>query len=371
MSLLNSGNLLVGNALSAAALARFVVSNRHNGITQPISIVVRHQPNVFAYWKLLGQIRLAGDLAANISSMGFRSEVSFVATDYDTWRDDRFRRAELPCMHQRRPYSYIHFKPERHLGSNIIIALSGQIPEIYDQYLAEHVVGTMSAMAGALGARAKRALRLATFDVLADVTKLLNQSQAWPEFVRSYIHYAAAWLGLGQIRVTSGFERLVAEQELVRGLVSQAKGSGLAWLLCSGCGSRFSPTGSIHCSQACPYCNKQWYYGHDIIIPKVVLDGVIDEFLDPGSIMLSHMGSLEHIIETHKLAQVFDTHNRCMHVVSDQGARSDYLSGAMTASSGARSFGSDAMAAVVRRAADGHYSSLYYLVADRFEKVMR
>lgn len=364
--------LIVGNSVSDLVVSRTL--RTHDDIYEPVRIIIRHQPNFLAYWKLFGQIALANSVANELHLNGLATEVIFVATDYDAWRDDRFRRTELPLLNAARPYTYMRVCGQPGLGRHRIIAQLGDIPAHFPHYLQRQMIGATTAIAGAVGSRHNRAFREAVLEVLNDVLALLKDVRGWPEFCCQYILKASTWFRFGTVRLESGYERLVAEQQAVRLLLRRSALWRSAWSLCSRCGSRFEYVDSRP-TAPCPYCYSLWTYDNGIIIPKVVVDNVLDEQFYPNSIMLSHMGSLEHLLESLRLSELLGEAGTCLHVVSDQGARHDYLTQTLTAHSSSKTlsavFPISSVAAVARRAALGSYSSIYYLVADRFERAVR
>jgi len=214
-------------------------------------------------------------------------------------------------------------------------------------------------------------------DVLYELDRMISQRPAWCEFATNYISWIAGKLGIRQLTVFSGYSNILNRQDEVRSLMFRLLEAGavrddVAWCICSYCGIRFTYVGVLAANQACPKCEAIWSFDQGILAPKVTLDDILDEYVDPEAVMFSNIGGLNHILDSKSIQSSLSLRSNCLHVISDSGMRDDYLSvlmgQAFTTRRRPRDDQAEVMTRLIRRATEGYYSSIYYMIGDRLRE---
>jgi len=215
----------------------------------------------------------------------------------------------------------------------------------------------------------------ATRNVVEDVVRVASDCTTWVQFCSAYILFVLERCGVKDVEVVSGFEKMLANQTLMRSVaerVAEALDDGrdaidLVWGFCDSCKSRFRPeaAGFSYCGQ----CSRKWDPARDLMLPKILVDNLMDDELFPRTLSFCHIGGMSHIVEGHQMRTIMQLQPTSLDVVSDQGSRSDY-NFQFIAEAAARRVVHSVDAAKIRglydRSRSGYFSSLYYLVGDEY-----
>lgn len=338
---------------------------------------VSHQPNFLAYWKLLGQFKFAHECRTAV--YGIAADVPpllFVVNDYDTWRDEALRRAEFPALRGALSTRfYMNLVAEGHAPSSRVFSRLGQIPRDFPRHLSEQVGGFLADFRQLLPPTRRKSFSEITEYLLEEVRGLLRNSASWSDFSVEYMKWALTNIGISEVKIISGTTVMLKEQEKIWILAQAVAGalgvpeSSLLWSFCQTCGCRGRIEGFARNGTPCRICETPWKYG-DVVLPKILIDDLLDDLLYPDTIAFSHSGGLEHIIHSHATrAELGTSNSSAVEIVSDQGRRKDHNFKYIVRASIVRHqthVESRAFREVYDRSRSGYYSSLYYFIGDAF-----
>jgi len=102
----------------------------------------------------------------------------------------------------------------------------------------------------------------------------------------------------------------------------------------------------------------------------VLADDLLDDLVYAGSVSLSHSGGLEHTLEAHAMRSTLGQRAECLDIVTDQGGRPDHILAALMCgwARGQRRSNAGMLARLARMSCMGYYSSIYYVIGDRFAR---
>lgn len=367
-------NVVRAERMSAWDVAQLIKSRVSPDLRGPLVLRVCHQPNLLAYWKLIGQLLFAIEVSVQLKSDGLDCELSYVLNDYDSWRDDRFRRAVLPLMNAPSPVQYINLRPEQSCPRSKIIAALGRMPTSFASYFRHQTIGAISSIVSSLNHREGNRLTKVARDVASDIGDIMRTVEIWPEFCAQYIQrIVQEYTGGHELRVSSGFEVIRQSQTIIREVIAKVEtfDTNLAaqvWYYCRSCGIRFTHVDKT-IRLACTQCDATFRDEEAVIIPKVLVDDLVDDSIYGQSIEFSHSGSLEHILQSNDVATQMGSPSTRLHVVSSRGERPDHIAQMLLRDRSADSIVSRisprGVDALVNNAPLGYYSSMYYLIGDR------
>lgn len=360
---------------SADAVPKIQGMIRASG-TPPI-FRISHQPNFLAYWRLVGQFLFADECRRKAYGADWKAPtLTWVVNDYDAWRDERTRRAEFPVLNARsgQPH-YLRMAPVKGTPSGRILSRVGVIPEGYDVHLTQSILGYLAGLRGSLPPSRRRPFSEVTQELVGDIAKLLVESRDWAEFGVAYLLWTLKCHGVSDVKVVSGTTQIMAAQDVVWETAEEvASGLGvpiesLLWALCGDCGQRY-PVETCRANSVCPVCQSDWFAGGRAVLPRVVLDDLLDDAFYPGSVSFSHIGGFEHVLQSHAARTELSRAATTLEVMSDQGRRADHMFKYVVRSAVVSSVTGGVprhLRELYGRSLAGHYSSLYYLIGDVFE----
>lgn len=338
---------------------------------------ISHQPNFLAYWKLIGQFSLADTVGTAVVPLSrLRAPITFVVNDYDDWRDERLRRAEFPSLRsEARQPTYLNLSPRPGTPRHRIYYHLGGIPEGYSRHLQSQVEGYLAGMRELLPRSQRARFWRVTTAIVLDVIAIVDTSQDWREFAIRYILMVLDWMGISRVQVVSGYESFQRSQPEIRRLIEEVlsiipdyPAASLVWMECASCHSRSEAPASLSTGN-CSQCGNAWDGQRDSLIPKIILDNLLDDVLYPQSMSFCHIGGFSHIVESHLFRARLGLRSPNVDVVSDQGTRSDHMFSHIARSAAARTVDKVDLRTVrdtYDHARSGSFSSLYYLIGDAF-----
>lgn len=350
-------------------------------VSSTSTIRISHQPNFLAYWKLIGQFVAADKVRSeSLNAHGVEVPIIFVMNDYDAWRDERVRRAEFPVLRSSPDTAYyLNIRPRDKTPSEKLYYFLGPVDEEFYVYLRNRIQGYLAGFREILPVRTRSRFSRVTREITEEAIDALRRSESWTEFSVVYFKYVFDKIGIQNIEFVSGYEKIRDAQESVWQLATvmrDASDEDLAtfiWAVCDMCKCRFRiPHGSSSQAWECGRCGRVHSPDNCLILPKVVLDNLMDDVLYPDSICFSHSGSISHIARAHRTRLALGIEAKVVDVVSDQGARADANFPHVIRAAASRA-PVNVDYARVREVYDagrlGSYSSLYYLIGDSFENL--
>lgn len=284
-------------------------------------IRVAHQPNVLAYWKLLGQLVQACALADRLRAEGTPTEIAFVAVDYDSVRDERLRRAVLPGLGRSGDIG-ICIDSRRRVHGETIAACCGP-DRGWSEDVAARIRRAGDPWLHLVDKRHRRALGNAVSASAERTMALLEDCESYGAAgVRFIVDFIERLTG-ERLHVLSGTAIMRALQPRLREVLSdeladgglaaairariegdpRAAQSGLLWAWCA-CGVRIPLTvrsASRSINLRCPGCESTWRWDEGLLLPRVLLDEILDGEIYNDHLALSHVGGLSHLTASHRV----------------------------------------------------------------------
>src|SRR6185369_1934269 len=176
---------LLSGVIDARTIADFTMrwlARRAHPSGSEVLLRIIHQPNLLAYWRLIGQFTLASRISGVLAESGVLSRLVYIVNDYDAWTDERFRSVQFPALGTHSEFINLTVQPLARTPSNTLIAFLGRIPSGFASRLRDRIRGALFAMTGGVTQRERGRLRESIEGVLTDIDVLVAQCDTWAHF---------------------------------------------------------------------------------------------------------------------------------------------------------------------------------------------
>lgn len=342
-------------------------------------IRVSHQPNLFAYWKLVGQLVNAGLITRHLKGKGILAQAVYLYVDYDVISDRHVERAVLPRVGRRQN---LGIRLTRAAGERSrVIGMAIPPAPLWFKDVARTIELAGQSYVPWVSHELRSELGAAVGMAVAEATALQGTGSGYGEIAAQFACAMASAISGAEIRFVSGLAIFMAEQEAIYAClersteiinvcsaVAKSLGDGarvptgpadLAWGLC-GCGSRLrlsEAPGRTAPSATCGGCGDNWRWGQ-LVLPRVLVDDLLDGQIFSSHLALSHSGSLSHLRASHMARQGLGLKRAYFEIASHATfdgpciVSGDFAARVPTDSSDGPDTGA--------RSREGQFSSLYY-----------